>query len=91
MTIDKYFADKMREIVWSKGWGYQAELADKLGVGRATLNNRLKGRRRTTEDQRRDMCQAVGINYDAMVRRYNIENRTNGEKCVRLMFEGIFT
>ena len=91
MTIDKFFARKMQEEIRSKGRGYQAKLAAQLGIKTGTLSNRLSGTRGTTEDQRREMCVAMGIDYSGIVQAYNQENHNNGERCVLLMAEGIFT
>ncbi|MFV0439299.1 MAG: helix-turn-helix domain-containing protein [Desulfopila sp.] len=66
-AIDEIFAERLSQRLAAEPHGYQRELAREVGVTPSYLNNLVHGRRRSTEDLRREICRAIGEEYETFV------------------------
>lgn len=65
-TIEEAFIEQLRAKIESGRYGSQIEIARKMGLERGTFNNKLKGRRGTTESFRRDLAKILDIDYEKL-------------------------
>lgn len=65
-TIEEAFIEQVRAKIESRRYGSQIEIARKMGLERGTFNNKLKGRRGTTESFRRDLAKILDIDYEKL-------------------------
>lgn len=66
-TIEKTFANNLRKWLDSQPYGSVTKLAKKLGVKQGTVSNWAKGTRKSTETQRREVAQKIGLPYEEMI------------------------
>jgi len=59
--IDRIFVEKISSFFAACPHGYQKEIAEKIGVEPSFLNNVIHGRRGSTEEVRRNICEAIGV------------------------------
>ena len=65
--IDKNWSEAVSRELNIRGWGSKTKLSEELGVKPQTLSGWLNGQRRATEQERRKICDALGMDYGRVI------------------------
>ncbi|MDX9896344.1 MAG: helix-turn-helix transcriptional regulator [Desulfofustis sp.] len=65
--IEERFADALKKECDIRGHGTQTELARRLGTNISRINGIITKYRGSTEDLRRQICEALEVDYDSFV------------------------
>lgn len=77
MTIDDFFVKKLNETLKRTGKrGCQSDLGRATGMSRGNVSNILSGKRGSNEDFRRKAAELAGLDYEQIVREYNMQSQS---------------
>lgn len=65
--IDKNWSEAVSHELGIRGWGSKTKLAEALGIKTQTLSGWLNGHRRATEEERRRICDELGMDYASVI------------------------
>lgn len=77
--LEKCILNELKKAV-GENRGLQTRIAERLGIGRGTVSNRLSGARKSDESFRRTVADMAGVNYEKLVQDFVMLTNSKNQK-----------